>query len=331
MKAHRALCCLLSLTPLFCCKKDGDRSSKNPSPESCEAGSHKAVPTLVVEAAAEPFDVAVDETSVYWTEVGGSGVVGAIDKDGANRRQLATDSANLPFAIALGPTHVFFQTSHEIKRVPKDGSEAAQTLATGFDNLHSNGLIFDGDHVYFAATSLSEGSEVVFRINADGTEPVNIVTQSGSIDALGVDADYLYFNSGSVVEPTLVRVPKTGGAPETIATGRGCHNVALNGFQVFCAADYFGPFRVNVTTKMAIDLCTEWNPQLLVKDARLVGTGFYLLVEAPDGSGLVLRVSTAGTGTLLASGLGAPLRMTTDGTYLYVTEKDAGRIRRIQP
>lgn len=321
--------CVLVATALIGCKKDRDSPAKGLSPESCEAGTAKVVPALVVDGLASPFDVAVDATSVYWTEVGGTGVVGVIDKDGTGRRKLVSESANLPFAIALSSTHVFFQTSNEIQRVPKDGSAAPQILATGFDNLQSYGLVVDGDQVYFAARQRSDDKDGVYRVDIDGKNVVNIVSQSTGIDALSIDTEYVYFNSGSVAEPTLVRVSKAGGAPETIATGRGCHNVASTGFQVFCAADYYGPFRINVTTKSTIDLCAEWNPALLVKDTVLLGTGLYLLVDSPDKDDFVLRVSTAGTGELFATGLATPRRAATDGGALYFTETDAGRICRL--
>lgn len=321
---------LASLAGLTSCKNDPTQSNSKRTPASCEAGTPRTAPTTVVDGLNEPFDVAVDNTTIYWTEVGTPGRVAAINKDGTGRRQFAPVTANLPFAIGLSTDDVIYQTSHEIVRVPKDGIAPGAVIAAGYDNLRSNGLLVDGADVYFAATRLADDKEVVMRILDDGTSLIEIVAQTERIDALAGDTDFVYYNSGSLTTPTLVRVAKSGGPPETIATGRSCHNVASSGLQVFCAADLAGPFRINVTTKSTIDLCPEWNPLLLVKDVRLIGTGFYLLISDAAGDDRILRVATQGTGQLFATGFEDVVRMTTDGTSLFVTEKFANRIRAIK-
>lgn len=283
------------------------------SPASCLAPDKQRTPTTIVSGLKSGFGVAVDTTSVYWSDAS-TGVIGKADKDGGSATTLAV-APGAPEAIAIDDGFVYVQAGSGIGRVAKSGGDAYALIATPYSSLHSAGVFADGTNVYFAGDQ--SDTSVFVRVKPDGTELANLVSADSRLYATTTnetDALYWLLPSFDPKMATLYSVPKTGGTPTLRLQGRSCGTAIANAMFVFCGGDYKGPYRVGASA-LAVDLCPEWDPLLVPVDVVLVGSFLFVLID--DGS--ILRVSTTGSGALYATGFSAPRRMATDGTTLFVT------------
>ncbi|HEY4117669.1 MAG TPA: hypothetical protein VGM56_07435 [Byssovorax sp.] len=108
-----------------------------------------------------PFDVAVDDATIYWTEVGSSPSTGRVVRaskvDGANALPLATGQAS-PMGIAIDAAGVYWANNADgtIHAAPIDGSTDEVTLAVG--QAAPINVAVDASFVYWANT---EGDAIV--------------------------------------------------------------------------------------------------------------------------------------------------------------------------
>ena len=84
-----------------------------------------------------PFDLAVDDTSIYWTNNSANEVVRANKSDGGARIALANNGVSEPWGIAIDGTSVYwanhaFGDAGTIAKCPLNGcpNNTAQVLAT---------------------------------------------------------------------------------------------------------------------------------------------------------------------------------------------------------
>jgi hypothetical protein len=168
------------------------------------------VPDNVAFAELEPVDVAVDRTTVYWTDNLSEFVMGA-PLDGGAPSAAAVDPCQGPYAIAVDETHIYWTNVLDgtVNSAPKGGSGYAVALASnqGFPS----GIALDGTNVYWA----SNGDGTVMAVPLAGSVPVCLASGEVGVVSVVVDARYAYW-SLPTNHGELRRVPLGGGDVTTI-------------------------------------------------------------------------------------------------------------------
>jgi hypothetical protein len=217
--------------------------------------------TVLAPSQAEPFDVVLDATHVYWTDnLSSGGKVAKMPKLGGSEVVLAS-SQNRPVGLSIDDDRVYFAAygSHAVRSVGKGGAGLTD-LATGqtgarhtaVDSGTSGSVYFttSGDGAVRrvaktggAVASVSAtvdspwvvvadptGSELFFtrfapggdvhRIakTAQGATPGVVAASQSSPMYVHADATHVYFGS-HVSSGSVARVPKSGGAVETLGSG----------------------------------------------------------------------------------------------------------------
>jgi hypothetical protein len=166
------------------------------------------------------FDITAASDAIYWTTVQSCSV--ARSEDGGKFHVLV--HAKQPFtAITSTSDHVFWVSIEDkiIARYDVGSGNVSTLLAVDALDLPST-LATDGKNVYYGGTSPSELA--VSSIPIVGGDPVALFTEEcGDANAtrcigdVATDGDFVYFTSKS---GDVRKVPTTGGAPATIATGQ---------------------------------------------------------------------------------------------------------------
>jgi hypothetical protein len=233
----------------------------------------------------QAFGMTVDADSVYWTNNVGTvtklakssqtpvvlatGLDGAkdiVEQDGilylrttdeiailpaaggTPKTQSVTSLFNTPTSIAVDASDIYFGGNQGIGKMPLSGDSISWFLS-GENGCYAEGLVLDDGYVYSAACDL-------WRIPKSGPPKEQLAPFGHLLDGLAQDGQNLYFidpgPSGSVVGDVIM-VPKTGGAPVTLALqeSRPAHPTLADGelyWASFGDADCTGSIRKVDTT-----------------------------------------------------------------------------------
>ncbi len=228
-------------------------------------------PTALASGLAHPTSIAVDATSVYWTDV--NGALMKVRSGGGTPTTLAT--AQSAAALAVDASNVYWANGDgTVMKVPTDGGNPT-ALASGQNN--PAGIAVDAHSVYWS----NYGDGTVMKVPIEGGTPTTLASGQSSPLAIAIDSTNVYFTNdhgGSVVkvpigdrgsqtklasvtiplpntQPTGIAVDGTnvywtdgrgnelqkvsvgGGAPTTLGSGQSFLNG--NGVAVDCASVYW--------------------------------------------------------------------------------------------
>jgi hypothetical protein len=189
----------------------------------------------VLAASPAPSGIAVDDTYVYWTDqLGGNGVM-RVPIDGGATVTLVHGNLDggQPYqatAITLDANNVYFTSPYGpsagyVMSVPKDGG-APFVIASG-QGYPDWGLAVDATNVYWVNSGTNA---IYYRDSAVMMAPITGVPDGGSPTILAsypvanapnqvaVDSTNVYWANSS---GTVMKIPKAGGCPVTLASGQG--------------------------------------------------------------------------------------------------------------
>jgi len=127
------------------------------------------------------------------------GVSETIATDQIDVEGLAADDDSVFFTVGVG----------EVRRVGHEGG-AVTTIATRIERPEA--IVLDASSAY--VVSREGASRGLWRVEKDGSGATKIF--AGNVRGLAIDATHVYF--GNEKAAMLLRVPKSGGAPSTLAT-----------------------------------------------------------------------------------------------------------------
>jgi len=143
---------------------------------------------------ANAFYVAVDGTSVYWTDTNG-GTIGRtnLDGTGVNQKFIALPSSSDPLFLAVDGTHIYWTDTAGIGRANLDGTGVDQGFISG---ANLAGLAVDQSHIWFAQNG--SAATTIGRANLDGTGVNQSFISMANSQLLGmaVDGAHIYWASG---------------------------------------------------------------------------------------------------------------------------------------
>jgi hypothetical protein len=192
-----------------------------------------SIPYGFVESEWSPPMVAVDDTSVYWTNVGfedptaqftPTGSVTKVPLGGGSPVALAP-LQTAPGAIAVDGTNVYWMTlarpkgSGAVMKVGRNGGVPV-ALATA-DQFAFSAIVVAGASVYWT------NSTTIMRVSTSGGTSEVVASVDGAPVAVAADAENVYWQTGGTIRNpdggntagTIEKAPLAGGARTRLATG----------------------------------------------------------------------------------------------------------------
>jgi hypothetical protein len=160
-----------------------------------------------------PQSLAVDPSSIYWPEYSQERVM-KIPVGGGTATVLSSNLGSSPQFVHLDAANVYWPTdglTSAIQMVSKAGGTAMNMITTG----QPDAIEVDANYVYWLSGS-SGTTGTINRLNKATLSNQVIGTVGGALRAIAIDDTHVYAASSD----TVVRVPKTGGTVETIASNQ---------------------------------------------------------------------------------------------------------------
>jgi hypothetical protein len=295
-----------------------------PSGTVTSTATFSVLPTpITLGPGAGAWGIAVDATSVYWTE---AGAVKKVAIGGGTVTTVATGLAS-PQGIAVDATSVYFaenSLSGTLQKVPLAGG-AAVTLASGL--VQVTAIAVDATSVYWV-----ENQQVgtLKKVLVGGGTVTTLASSLYWPVGVAVDASAVYWtdSSGSVKKTGL-----NGGIVTALATGTGVGLLALDATSVYFPSSY-GIAKVGKSggiatvfasgqPNMAYGIAVDGSNVYWVEQATMMSIQDGAVKKVPLAGGAVVTVTT------LASGLASPKCIAVDGSNVYWTETAGPSPRKI--
>lgn len=259
-----------------------------------------------------PRGIAVDATSVYWTN-GLGGTVMKVPIGGGAPTTLASGQSEA-YGIAVDAASVYWTTADSVVKAPINGG-APTSLASGQDKPWS--VAVDSTSVYW----VNSGDRTLRRAPLGGGAPVTITSEAY---LFAVDPLYVYWTTyGSVVK----KAPTAGGAIKTVLSRPGAPmaGIAVDADNLYLTINPAGPIEL---------LQVRLSDQSIVVDMIYSGPG----AKGPGGiavdadsvywitAGNVMKMPIGGFGVTSPVMGPTPGAIVVDATSLYWTDPIGGNV-----
>ena len=298
-------------------------------------------------ASAQPtvVGIAVDATSVYWTNLVSSGTVMKAPLGGGSPVTLAFGQ-DYPYDVAVDGTSVYWTNTGSasgdgsVMKTPLGGGTQT-TLASGL--VGPRGIAVDSTSVYWSDMigSYADVMKAPIEGNIVGSTPTTIyVSNQSNIFCIAVDATSIYW--GSTGPSTVMKAPLGGGEPTTLAalstTGQSnFFGIAVDATSVYWISEFSrtaggssggAVMRIPLGGGTPITLASgQYEVDCIAIDALDVywGDGYGNVKKVPLGGGaLTTLVSGKGTSTKC-------LAMKVDATAVYWSNDSDSTVMKVSP
>jgi len=301
--------------------------AKNTVKESNEDNNEKEVlisPSVLL-APGKPFDVALDGSYVYWSELLGEfceppGALKRFPITGGAVQTLYSSCDFSPANIAVDSQWVYAVDwkSDNIVKIPITGGSPV-TVAAANGAIYHRGISVDNTFVYWA------DDDGIKQATKDGASTVTLFSDPRVHD-LAIDVDYVYWTGGMIGSGEIRRIDKSGGTVQTLASS-GLH------YPRSLVVDESYVYWAEVTTLKRVSIAGGVPPTTIYSEAgsqmsSVAVSGSFLYWSQTDsggsiGSGKVRRIPKAGGSmTDIETSLSGPGSINLDNQSVYWGDTD---------
>ncbi|AKT43347.1 hypothetical protein [Chondromyces crocatus] len=172
-------------------RDDGELANSGIVRAPLNGGAH----TLIVPGSETPYAIAIDSTSVYWTDRSAGQVLKAPLTGGTP--EILAETQPQPYSIAVDAAHVYWtnracspgggQAVDCVMRVRKDGMDQPVSLADGQSVPYS--IAVDGQHVYWTDAGLQR----VLRTPVEGGAIETLASTQAGLVHMVIDDTHVYW------------------------------------------------------------------------------------------------------------------------------------------
>ena len=261
---------------------------------------------VVLATAPLPWDMALDDTHVYWVTTTSTGSVQRIAKSGGAVQTLAAN-LDYPRSIFVDGSHVYYgvdgsltgSPAGAVYRVVKSGGPSVPLVA---DGGRHQGIVADATHVYWTEFD----KDLVRRVPLAGGSVEDFSTTAKRPAQIAVDGSHVYwatFDGGRIEKQ-----PKSGGTPSSpqlvSTTSAQAESIAVDSTWVVWGESAARAWKIPVAggTKSALEAAPKY-----IGGVALYGSGVYWTIYGLGANGASVRTMPAAGGAATSLTLGTPL------------------------